>query len=332
MEINDDGKEEIKKKESNNIKNELKEDLTTSSKEVKNIFERPKAKGLIIRFLFLILAFAAFSGQIDKLCNKAMRPVWEYDQKFLNKALLHSSGYMAALLVRKALLASAETAVAEPSFAATKLGKIKIGGLVGPIKDIVDDLWDYMGLVIILIIVQIATIKLIGLISLKVLLGLGAALCFIQYQKGSIFGKLGYSFIIMAIVAYLVFPLVLYMGAEAYEKHQVKKSVEFSENLGVLKEKASDIELSPSLSNMKQAVKTLSQSVRTVWSLALDFFVGVILMFVLIPAFTLGMIIFIIRQALSYLDMPEESAALNTGTKKILSRVGRRTGTRLSWR
>jgi hypothetical protein len=332
METNNDVKEEIKKEESNNIKNELKEDLTTSSKEVKTIFERPIAKGLIIRFLFLILAFTAFSGQVDKLCTNAMRPVWEYDQEFLNKSLLHSSGYMAALAVPKAILATAETIVLEPSGATFKLGEIKVGELIGPFKDIIDDLWDYMGLVIILIIVQIAIIKLVGLISLKIFLGIGAALCFIQYQKGSIFGKLGYSFIIMAVVAYLVFPLVLYMGAEAYENHQVKKSIEFSENLGVLQEKASDIELSPSLSNMKQAVKTLSQSVRAVWNLALDFFIGAILMFVLIPLFTLGMIIFIIRQALSYLDMPEESAALNTGTKKVLSRVGRRTGTRLSWR
>ena len=166
------------------------------------------------------------------------------------------------------------------------------------------------------------------MVSLKVLLGIGAAFCAVQYHKGAFFGKLGYSFIILSVVTYLVFPFVLFMGAKSYESYQVDKSVRFSENLGTLKERAGDIEFTLNKENLKQVVKTLTQSVNTVWESSLDFFIGVLLMFVLIPLLTMGMIIFILRQSLSYLDMPETAAALETGTKKVLSRIGRRTRSR----
>jgi len=285
-------------------------------------------KTLIIRLLFLLLALGAFSGTVDKLSIHIMKPVWKYDKTFLDKSLLHASGYMAVLYVPKALLSSAETVELEPSVVGSKVGKWKAGELFDPLLDIVDDLWDYMGIVIIFIIVQITILKLIGLVSLKVVLGIGAAFCVVQYHKGTLFGKLGYSFIILSVVTYLVFPFVLFMGAKSYESFQVEKSVRFSENLGTLKEKSSDIEFTLSKENLKQVVKTLAQTVNTVWESSLDFFIGVILMFVLIPLLTMGMIIFILRQSLSYLDMPETTTGLETGTKKVLSRIGRRTRSR----
>jgi hypothetical protein len=318
--------EEIVK--TNVVDHELKEELVSSTKDEKIISGRPFIKTLIIRLLFLLLAIAAFSGTVDKLSIHIMKPVWEYDEKFLNKSLLHASGYMAVLFVPKALLASVKTVELEPTVIGSKAGKWKPGEIFDPLSDIIDDLWDYMGFVIIFVIVQITLLKLIGLVSLKVLLGIGAAFCVVQYHKGTLFGKLGYSFIILAVVTYVVFPFVLFMGAKSYESFQVDKSVRFSENLGTLKEKASDIEFTLNKENLKQVVKTLSQSVNTVWESSFDFFIGAILMFVLIPLLTMGMIIFILRQSLSYLDMPETAAGLETGTKKVLSRIGRRTRSR----
>ena len=318
--------EEIVK--TNVVDHELKEELVSSTKDEKIVSGRPFVKALIIRFLFLLLALAAFSGTVDKLSINIMKPVWEYDEKFLEKSLLHASGYMIVLSVPKAFLSSAESIEIEPSVVLIKAGKWKAGELLDPLLEIVDDLWDYMGIVIIFIIIQITFLKLIGLVSLKVLLGIGAAFCVVQYHKGTLFGKLGYSFIILAVVTYLVFPFVLFMGAKSYESFQVDKSVRFSENLGTLKEKASDVEFTLSKENLKQVVKTLAQSVNTVWESSLDFFIGMLLMFVLVPLLTLGMIIFILRQSLSYLDMPEAAAGLETGTKKVLSRIGRRTRSR----
>jgi len=318
--------EEIVK--TNVVDHELKEELVSSTKNEKIIIGRPFVKGLIIRLLFLFLALAALSGTVDKLSIHIMKPVWEYDEKFINKSLLHASGYMAILFVPKALLTSVKTVELEPTVIGSKAGKWKPGELFDPLSDIVDDLWDYMGIVLIFIIVQITTLKLIGLVSLKILLGIGAAFCVVQYHKGTLFGKLGYSFIILAVVTYLVFPFVLFMGAKSYESFQVDKSIRFSENMGTLKEKASDIEFTLNKENLKQVVKTLTQSVNTVWESSFDFFIGVILMFVLIPLLTMGMIIFILRQSLSYLDMPEAATGLETGTKKVLSRIGRRTRSR----
>lgn len=318
--------EEIVK--TNVVDHELKEELVSSTKDEKIVSGRPLVKALIIRFIFLVLALAAFSGTVDKLSIPIMKPIWEYDEKFLEKSLLHASGYMAVLFVPKALLSSVKTVELEPTVIGSKAGKWKPGELFDPLLDIVDDLWDYMGIVIIFIMVQITILKLVGLVSLKVLLGIGAAFCVVQYHKGTLFGKLGYSFIILAVVTYLVFPFVLFMGAKSYESFQVDKSVRFSENLGTLKEKASDIEFTLSKENLKQVVKTLTQSVNTVWESSLDFFIGMLLMFVLVPLLTLGMIIFILRQSLSYLDMPEAAAGLETGTKKVLSRIGRRTRSR----
>lgn len=313
----------------NVVDHDLKEELISSTKDEKTIIGWPFAKALIIRLLFLLLAIAAFSGTVDKLSINMMRPVWKYDRDFLDKSLLHASGYMAVLAVPKALLSSAATAELEPSAAGFKVGKWQVGKLFIPLLDIVNDLWDYMGIVIIFIIIQITFLKLIGLVSLKVLLGIGAAFCIVQYRKGTLMGKLGCSFIILAVVAYLVFPLVLFMGAKTYESYQVDKSVRFSENLGILKEKASDIELTLDKENLNQIIKTLAQSVNAAWESSLDFFIGVLLMFVLIPLLTLGMIVFILRQSLNHLDMPETSAGLETGTRKVFSRIGRRTRSRL---
>ena len=116
--------EEIVK--TNVVDHELKEELVSSTKDEKIIKGRPFVKALIIRFLFLLLALAAFSGTVDKLSINIMKPVWEYDEKFLKKSLLHASGYMAILFVPKALLSSAVTVELEPSAIGSKVGKWKV--------------------------------------------------------------------------------------------------------------------------------------------------------------------------------------------------------------
>jgi len=42
-------------------------------------------KALMIRFIFLLLAISAFSGQIQHATNGIMGPVWKHDQEYLEK-------------------------------------------------------------------------------------------------------------------------------------------------------------------------------------------------------------------------------------------------------
>jgi hypothetical protein len=102
--------------------------------------------------------------------------------------------------------------------------------------------------------------------------------------------------------------------------------------LGILKEQASDIELS--LGNIKENIKLiprlLGQGIRTSWDAAMGLIVGLVLMFVLLPLLVLGTIYLIAKRTFNYLDMPDASKKLEGSTKRLVNKIGSHTKLSLS--
>jgi hypothetical protein len=295
--------------------------------------QKPYFKALMIRCLFLILAISAFSGQVQHVTNRVMGPVWDYDQAYLEKTLLNLGGSLFVLSVPKGLVETAASAELEPSGAGFKVGAIKAGEILEPFSNIIDDIWDFLVLSTYLVIGQLAALKLINLLAIKFFLGLGALSCAIQYRRHTFFGKLGLTLLLLFVLTYAFYPLSLNMAAKTYESHQIETSTRLSENLGILKEQASDIELLSLKNfseNMKQIPKILGQGVRTSWDAAMDLIIGLVLMFVLLPLLVLGSIYLIAKRAMNYLDMPRVSSRLENDTQKLVNQMGSRTRMSLS--
>jgi hypothetical protein len=226
----------------------------------------------------------------------------------------------------------ATTIEIEPSLVGSKAGSLKAGEILEPYIHIIDDIWDFLVLSTYLIIGQMAALKLIKLVAIKFFLGLGGLSCAIQYNRHTFFGKLGLTLLLLFVLTYAFYPLTLNMAAKTYESHQIETSTQVSENLGILKEQASDIELSVGSikDDIKLIPKILGQGIRTAWDSAMALIVGLVLMFVLLPLLTLGTIFLIAKRALNYLDMPDLSGKLESSTKKLVNKIGSRTRLSLS--
>ena len=284
---------------------------------------KPFFKALMIRCIFVLLAISAFSGMAQNATNGIMGPVWEYDQTYLEKTLINLGGSLFVLSVPKGFMEVAKTIEIEPSAHGFKAGIIKAGEIIEPYIHIIDDIWDFLVLSTYLVIGQLAALKLIKLVAIKFFLGLGSLSCVIQYNRHTFFGKLGLTLILLFFLTYAFYPLTLNMAAKTYESHQIETSTQVSENLGILKEQASDIELS--YGSIKQIPKMLGQGIRTAWNAALGLIVGLVLMFVLLPLLTLGTIFLIAKRALTYLDMPDLSNKLESSTTRLFNKIGSRT-------
>jgi hypothetical protein len=296
------------------------------------IKRRPFFKALMIRCIFLLLAISAFSGLAQKATNDIMGPVWEYDQAYLEKTLINLGGSLFVLSVPKGLMEVVKTAELEPSAATVKVGSITAGEILEPYSHIIDDIWDFLVLSTYLVIGQLAALKLIKLLAIKFFLGLGSLSCVIQYNRNTFFGKLGLTFLLLFVLTYAFYPLSLNMAAKTYESHQIETATQLSENLGILKEQASDIELS--LGNIKENIKLiprlLGQGIRTSWDAAMGLIVGLVLMFVLLPLLVLGTIYLIAKRTFNYLDMPDASKKLEGSTKRLVNKIGSHTKLSLS--
>ena len=286
---------------------------------------KPILKGLAARMIFLIIAFACFTGYSQQLGNMLMRPIYEYDQQYLEKTLGNLTGSLLLISAPKGALEMFQTAELEPTALGSKLGTIKIGKALEPYMHIIDDIWDFLVLSSYLVIAQIAILKFSSIISIKFFLGIGAFFCAIQYNRKTFFGKIGLTLIFLFVMIYFFYPLILGMGAKTYEQHQVETSIQLSENLGILKEQILDID--PSLKHIKDTItdtipQIIGQGLRTAMDATWGLVIGLILMFVIIPLMILGTIYLIARRAMLYLDMPETAEKIDSVSNHILNKVG----------
>ena len=235
----------------------IAEKLVVSKKRFFASKNRISFKAMAIRLILLGVAFSCFTGYSQQLGNRLMGPVFEYDQRYLEKTLKNLAGSLFLISVPKGVLEVAQTVELEPGAATIKIGSVKIGQILEPYMHIIDDIWDFLVFSTYLVIAQVAVLKLISLISIKFFLGLGVLFCTIQYSRNTVFGKIGLTLIFLFVMTYVLYPLTLGMAAKTYEQHQIETSIQLSENLGVLKEQASDIDLS--VRHLKDSMKSIPE-------------------------------------------------------------------------
>jgi tetratricopeptide (TPR) repeat protein len=290
-------------------------------------------KGFAIRILFLLLALATFSGLADSVGQGFTRSTWESSYDSLQTSLIHSGIWFAGLTGVEMALRPAETITLEPEGAGFKVGKIEAGRFLQPIVDTVKDLRHYLAIVTMLVAAQLLILKVIQLYSLKFLVGFGAAACVVQYRRGTLFGNVGQLFIIFGIITYFLYPLALNVGIQGYHEYKVQAATAFSENMGVLKEKISDVDLI-AITDFKQNIQRIKDitfgGIAVVWNTFVSLLFGEMLICVFIPILTLASIGFIMHQALTYMDMSAMAGALAGGAGKLVSSLGSHTRGRLS--
>lgn len=277
---------------------------------------RFRVPNLIVRVLFLLLAAAAFTGYADRAGQSLMGGTWARDEAFLEKSLRHASGYLVGLMAPKGVLAALESATAEPQAFASKAGSIKVGKLVDGLEDLVHDMWQYMSICLILIMIQIAVLDLVKALFLTVVFGCGALFCGLGRPGVHLFGRIGYALLIVALLGYFGFPLALRAGVEAYERQQMDDSVRLAESIGVLKEKGRDLKevtLADWREGLGGMLDVMNQAAETAWLATLNVLTGFILMFLLVPLFGWGLIVFVARQAMGYLSSQESGGGLAYG-------------------
>jgi hypothetical protein len=310
----------------------VSEKLVAGKRSLFTSKNRLSFKALAIRVIFLVVAFSCFTGYSQQLGDRLMGPVLEYNLQYLEKTLKNLAGSLFLISVPKGVMEVAQTVELEPGAATISIGSVKIGQILEPYMHIIDDIWDFLVFSTYLVIAQVAALKLINLISIKFFLGLGALFCTIQYKRNSLFGKIGLTLIFLFVMTYVFYPLTLGMAAQTYEQHQIETSIQLSENLGVLKEQARDIDLS--IGHLKDSIKSipeiLGQGLRTAWDAAWGLVVGLMLMFVMLPLLTLGTMYLIGRKVILYLDMPEVAGKMDTAGRHILNKVGSRSRSALA--
>ena len=310
----------------------VSEKLAVSKKSLFASKNRLSFKALAIRVILLVVAFSCFTGYSQQLGNRLMGPVFEYDQKYLEKTLKNLAGSLFLLSAPKGVMEVAQTVELEPGAATIKIGSVNVGQILEPYMHIIDDIWDFLVLSTYLVIAQVAALKLISMVSIKFFLGLGVLFCAIQYNRNTVFGKVGLTLIFLFVMTYVFYPLTLGMAAKTYEQHQVETSILLSENLGVLKERASDIDLS--VRHLKDSIKSipeiLGQGLRTAWDATWGLVVGLMLMFVMLPLLTLGTMYLIGRQAMLYLEMPTAAEKMDTAGRHVLNKIGSRSQSKIA--
>ena len=310
----------------------VSEKLVAGKRSLFTFKNRLPFKAWAIRVILLVVAFSCFTGYSQQLGDRLMGPVFEYNQQYLEKTLKNLAGSLFLIAVPKGVMEVAQTVELEPGAATISIGSVKIGQILEPYMHIIDDIWDFLVFSTYLVIAQVAALKLINLISIKFFLGLGALFCTFQYKRNSLFGKIGLTLIFLFAMTYVFYPLTLRMAAQTYEQHQIETSIQLSENLGVLKEQARDIDLS--IGHLKDSIisipEILGQGLRTAWDAAWGLVVGLMLMFVMLPLLTLGTMYLIGRKVLLYLDMPEVAEKMDTAGRHILNEVGSRSRSALA--
>lgn len=269
---------------------------------------RARRRDMAVRAAFLLLALLCLTGYAGTAADMAMSPVHEGNEDYLKRSLKHAGAWMAGLLALRAGVSVVESLSLEPMGVGFEAGRV-----VEPVNDTLSDIMDLMTMNALLIVFQLAVLDTIKAISLKYLLGTGALLCVISYSRLSNTGRLGLMLMVLGLVLYIVYPLALNMASGVFEEHQARSSVEFSESVGVLTERARDVypnlmEGGLSAAGLRDTAgafsRMLSEGTRALWEGLWGLMTSFAIMFVLAPLMSVGVSYLCLRQAMARLDMP----------------------------
>jgi len=276
----------------------------------------------LIFVVFLLIFLFSISGVLEKTVGNIImvERVSEENHKFLKNSLGSAVGHFAILSLAKGGLAVlSNTSVT--AGAVVFEGTIPIGKFFSGISDTLDALWRFFGYSMASITAQMAILKFFKLVSFKILVPIGALLIAVSAIGFRVLRKFGAAIIIVGFILYVLMPYTVYVGKILFEESNMESSIVLSEDLGVFKEKVSDIDIiskkNLSVSGIKGTFEdissSLSQSVDVVLSATVKYFSNMIIMFIITPLFFYGMIYVSTKKILTYVGMEHVSERLDTG-------------------
>ena len=277
--------------------------------------------GIICVIFFLIFLFS-ISGVLEKTIGNIIlvERVSEQNHQFLKNSLGSAVGHFAVLSLAKGGVSVLSNIDVDVKPVGMGVG-IPVGKVFSGLSETLDALWRFFGYSMASVTAQMAILKFFKLVSLKILVPIGALLVAVSAIGFLVLRKFGMALIIVGFILYVLMPYTVYVGKFLFEESNMESSIVLSEDLGVLKEKVSDIDivskknLSPSgIKDTFESVSTsLSQSVDVVLSATVKYFSNLIIMFIITPLFFYGVIYITTKKILAYVEMEHASERLDKG-------------------
>jgi len=288
-----------------------------------------RQRELLIRAAFLAVSLLCLFGLANSAFDRLTAPLYDSNSQYLERSLKHAGGWMAGLMAVRMGVSAVESVSVEPLGVGMEIGRV-----VKPVGDVISDIMELMTFNALLIVFQIAVLEVIKAVSLKYLVGYGALLCAFSPGRHTPIGRLGLGLISIGLVVYIIYPLALNMAAGVFAEHQSGVYIAFTESIGVLKERTSDLyaglfEAVLSAGKLKEialefrGVAYTGAEVlwRGMWGLMTSFAI----MFVLTPLMAAGVSYLFVRQIFIWLEMPSGIAAMDSGLSWASRSTGRRT-------
>lgn len=284
---------------------------------------------LLARAAFLVLALLCLFGVTNAAFDRVSSPLYESNRQYLERSLKHAGGWMAGLMAVRMGVSAVESISVEP------LGVgLEVGRVFKPVGDVLSDIMELMTFNAMLIVFQMAVLEVIRAISLKYLVGYGALLCAFSHSRFTALGRLGLGLITIGLVVYIIYPLSLNIAAGVFAEHQAGAYMDFTESVGVLKERSADLYSSlfgvglsaKKLTSMALEFREVAYSgAEALWSGMWGLMTSFAIMFVLTPLLAVGVSYLFIRQVFISLEASSAVAAMDTGISWFSRSAGRRT-------
>lgn len=275
----------------------------------------------IIFVVFLAVFFLSITGAGEKIVGKLImvERVSQENQKFLKSSLGSAVGHFAVLSLAKGGMEVLSNIQADAKPVGVGVG-VPIGKIFSGLSETLDAIWRFFGYSIASITAQMAILKFFKLVSFKILIPIGALLIAVSAIGFLVLRKFGVALIIVGFILYVLMPYTIYVGKFLFEEGNMESSIVLSEDLGVLQEKVSDIDILSKKNLTPSGIKdtlgdisaSLSQSVDVVLSAVVKYFSNIIIMFIITPLFFYGVLYVSTKKILAYVGMDQASERLDS--------------------
>lgn len=276
----------------------------------------------LIFVVFLLIFLLSITGVLEKTVGNIImvERISEQNQEFLKNALESAIGHFTVLTLAKGGVSVISNIDVDAKPVGMGVG-IPIGKVFSGLSETLDAIWRFFGYSMASITAQMAILKFFKLVSFKILVPIGALFIAVSALGFRVLRKFGTALIIVGFILYALMPYTVYVGKFLFEESHMESSIVLSEDLGVLKEKVSDIDILSKKNLSPSGIKETFEDIRTSWSQSVDvalsatvkYFSNLIIMFIITPLFFYGVIYISTKKVLAYVGMEHVSERLDTG-------------------
>lgn len=290
-------------------------DLSGAITSMQEAFARTPS--LLKRVVFLVLGILALTGILDSLLLMlGWGNVYSATEEILNASMKSAATNTMLLAVLKGvigILASVEGGAVVVS--------ANVGAFFQGFAELIDLAFNFFLTISGLIAAKIGLIKIIELTGISIFAG--AAFLLMAFDPGlkGMLGRLGKVLMAIGMVLFFVFPLTIASVGSAYEQHRIQTEIQYTENVGILAERAGEISFR-SLTNEEgrgNALGVVREGTTVLWDGFMSMVISYILMFVMLPLLSLGLCYLIIKQILADGGYVQAGEKLESGVGGISS-------------